>query len=250
MGVRSVLRRAAAAVLPPAQLLALTAAKHGITGEPELRWLDRWCDRERLAVDVGANVGIWSWHLRRHARGVVAYEPNPELAAWLRRALPAGVEIRNRALSDSPGRLPLRIPVVGGRPDTALASLSQQFASAESVQVVEVEVCRLDDEDLRGVGFLKIDVEGHERAVIAGAHALLARERPTVVVEIEERHAPGAIDGVRADMLLLGYTAHFVHRGVLHPFQEFDRKAMQATKDIGRRGTYVNNFLFLPSQGS
>lgn len=90
------LRRAAAAVLPPAQLLALTAAKHGITGEPELRWLDRWCDRERLAVDVGANVGIWSWHLRRHARGVVAYEPNPELAAWLRRALPAGVEIRNR----------------------------------------------------------------------------------------------------------------------------------------------------------
>ncbi len=248
MSLRSRLRRAAAAVLPPAQVLALSATSHRVTGEPELRWLDRWCDPARRAVDVGANVGIWSWHLRRHAHGVVAYEPNPDLAAWLRRALPADVEIRNRALSDAPGRLPLRIPVVAGRPDTALASLSQHFENAESVREVDVEVRRLDDEELRDVGFLKIDVEGHERAVIAGAHALLTRERPTVVIEVEERHAPGAIDGVRADMLLLGYAAHFLHRGALHPFAAFDRRTMQNPKDAGRHGTYVNNFVFLPGR--
>ena len=91
-----------------AQLLALTAATHGITGEPELRWLDRWCDRERLAVDVGANVGIWSWHLRRHARGVVAYEPNPDLAAYLQRVVPDNVTVRHAAASDTPGRATLR----------------------------------------------------------------------------------------------------------------------------------------------
>lgn len=246
MGFSGTIRRAAAAVLPPSQVLALSAAKHRLTGEPELRWLDRWCDRERLAVDVGANVGIWSWYLRRHSRGVIAYEPNPDLAAWLRRALPTGVEVRASAVSDARGRLPLRIPLVGGRPDNALASLSQTFAGVGSVREVEVDVRRLDDEDLRGIGFLKVDVEGHERAVIGGAKELLKRERPTVVVEIEERHAPGAIEAVRAEMLLLGYGAYFVRAGALHDFAKFDRATMQNPKNAGHHAKYVNNFVFLP----
>jgi FkbM family methyltransferase len=38
------------------------------------------------------------------------------------------------------------------------------------------------------VGFIKIDVEGHELAVINGATTLLTTQRPLLLIEIEARH--------------------------------------------------------------
>ena len=47
---------------------------------------------------------------------------------------------------------------------------------------------RLDDLALGDVGFVKIDVEGHELAVLRGAAETLQRNRPPLLVEAEERH--------------------------------------------------------------
>ena len=38
------------------------------------------------------------------------------------------------------------------------------------------------------VAFVNIDVEGHEFAVLKGGEALIARERPVLLVELEYRH--------------------------------------------------------------
>ena len=38
------------------------------------------------------------------------------------------------------------------------------------------------------ISFIKCDVEGHEFAVLRGAERLLARSKPALLVEIEERH--------------------------------------------------------------
>ena len=54
-------------------------------------------------------------------------------------------------------------------------------------------VKRLDDQHLDNVGLIKIDVEGHELAVLHGAADTLTRNRPAVVVEAEERHHPNAV---------------------------------------------------------
>jgi FkbM family methyltransferase len=63
-----------------------------------------------------------------------------------------------------------------------------------SVTSERVSVRRLDDIDLGGgVGFLKIDVEGHEEAVLAGASRTLKQSMPAVLVEVEERHHTGAV---------------------------------------------------------
>jgi hypothetical protein len=50
-----------------------------------LPWLP---DRTRLAVDVGANRGLYTMHLRGSARAVHAFEPLPHLARRLALAYP------------------------------------------------------------------------------------------------------------------------------------------------------------------
>ena len=67
-------------VLPASWSVHLRAAKHWLTGEPEIRILALICDRERASVDVGANVGIYSYFLRRHSTICYAMEPNPQAA--------------------------------------------------------------------------------------------------------------------------------------------------------------------------
>lgn len=243
-------RSAAMAVLPPKAAVAVVAWSKWYVGEREMRLLPLLCSRDLTSVDVGANAGVYTWHLRRLSRTVHAYEPIPELAAALRTAI-RGCVVHECALSDEMGSAVLRIPIYSGSQVGALASLSQSFTEAEGIRQIEVPIRRLDDEGLDRIGFIKVDAEGHERRVLTGARQLLLRDHPTLLVEIEERHAPGAIDGVVGDLAMLGYQAFFHDGATLRPLADFDRDTMQDPAAMGAdgwaTGTYINNFVFLPA---
>jgi FkbM family methyltransferase len=220
--------------------------------EPEMRLLGALCDRGGVAVDVGANYGTYSFFLRRHAKSVVAFEPVPFLAQRLRRVLPRGVDIRQCAVSDHAGTEELRIPLEDGEPHFGIASLEPgSHRNAKSLQSTCVPVVTLDESGLDDVGFIKIDVEGHEHAVLCGAQDILRVQRPCVLVEIEERHRPGGLDVTTSFMRDLGYDGFFLQDGKLQPIATFDRDALQdprALSDNFKRpgATYINNFIFLP----
>src|SRR5262245_33620344 len=121
-----VLKQVAQKILPAPLLRHLQAFDHLLHGEPELRLLKRVCPKGRSAIDAGANIGTYTYFLRKYAARVVAYEPNPELAKRLQRAFP-DVAVRNVALSDRMGMATLRVPVWQGRAQHELASISQSF---------------------------------------------------------------------------------------------------------------------------
>jgi hypothetical protein len=105
----------------------------------------------------------------------------------------------------------------------------------------------LDSYALEDVGFVKIDVEGHELAALRGAEQTLRRCRPLVLVEVEDRHRPDAVSSVRAFMATMGYEGWFFLDGVLTPIDRFDVARHQDPKNLsgGRKlGVYVNNFVF------
>ena len=156
-------------------------------GEPEFGHLEGLIgDRAGMAVDVGCNRGIYSYVLSRLCRKVLAFEPNPDLAAFARRMLPANVEVHGLALGASHGRSVLHIPVdARGRDVHLRASLSEESASERRH---EVEVRPLDSFATEAVRFIKIDVEGTELAVLAGAAATIARDRPVLLVELLVGH--------------------------------------------------------------
>jgi FkbM family methyltransferase len=228
--------------------------QYWIIGEYELKELHNYVDRNRVSLDVGGNIGCYAYHLSRLSRSVVTFEPNPYFIERIRMLNIRNVQIVPMGVSDQAGEAQLRIPAFWGDEVPGMASLSTAAVSDEVVsRQIEVPLCRIDQFDRDDVGFIKIDVEGHEESVIHGALGTIARCKPNILVEIEERHNRGGLGRIRALLEGAGYTGYFFLKGQRLPIAQFDEaKHQQAPDNINsfyhtRRGmTYVNNFLFLP----
>jgi FkbM family methyltransferase len=214
--------------------------------EPEIGLLPALCDDSRVSFDVGSNWGQYLTGLRSHSAAVVACEPIPELARFLRRAF-RDVRIMNVALANRKGSATFNIEQDWGR-----SSLSP-VARREGARIVTVPLDTLDSIATRPVGFIKVDVEGHEEEVLDGALEVISRDLPVLLVEIEERHRPGALKRILDKLSPRGYCAFFLHDGVVRSIDAFDPSLHQIP---GRPGTsktpaqastacYINNFVFI-----
>ncbi|CAO3457463.1 hypothetical protein [Azospirillum argentinense] len=226
--------------------------------EPELRLLPALCVPGEAAYDIGANSGIYTFWLCRVAASVTAFEPNPKLAALLEAKfaplIASGrLRVEGCALSDDDGSIVLHVPR-----SSALASVEAGAVGAhgEEVEAVTVQRRTLDRYDDRPVGFLKIDVEGHETAVVGGGLALIGRDRPNLLIEAEERHNPGALAALQARLAPLGYRGYFVLAGRLCTLDGFDPDRHQSRSALNAAGThrvkgriYINNFIFVARDG-
>ena len=56
------------------------------------------------------------------------------------------------------------------------------------------------------VGFLKLDVEGFEASVLAGAERILSKDRPTIWVELPVQHGEENVEATRSILEAHGYT--------------------------------------------
>jgi FkbM family methyltransferase len=230
---------------------------YGRFGEVELHLLDILCRPEADAIDVGANDGSYVLYLRKHCRHVIGYEPMPALARALRQKFRRNVTIEMLALSDSQGTVELRMPVVDGVVVTGCSTVSAGASAAyPAFHAIEVAKARLDDVYEGDAGFIKIDVEGHQQAVLDGAIGTIRRCQPRMLVEAEERLSPGGLARVRAYFDALGYRGFFVWQGEFLAVDRFSIDRMQDPANLPdltapltarqRFGRYVYNFIFFP----
>jgi FkbM family methyltransferase len=187
--------------------------------------------RPGTILDIGAHDGLLTLPFaRRPASRVIAFEPLPAAFARLRAAcagLP-NVELRTEALGAAPGRLALTLPVVGGVAAEQWASLAKGYEGFDvPTETHEVAVITLDSLGLEAVTHVKLDAEGFEQEVIEGARATLARCRPVLSLELEERHRSGATRDVPALLAALGYETRFWLDGAMRPLACFDAATMQ-----------------------
>ena len=242
------MKQVAKQIIPERLLIHLQALDHLLNGEPELRLLKRLCPRGKVAIDVGANIGTYTYFLRRHAAQVVAYEPNPLLAERLQRAFP-DVRVRNAAVSDRPGIVTLRMPVAHGRVAHELASISQSFDDAAEVVSYEIPAVTPDSEELDEVGFLKIDVEQHERQVLRGALRTIERCRPNILTEATPLlYDSGLIEAFRF-LTELGYQGWFTFKNHAHPFSDFN-PITHANPERRDKAFMNTNIFFFPEEAA
>jgi FkbM family methyltransferase len=250
-------RQALRALCPQPLLNWREARFYGRYGEVELHLLEFLCRRDSDAIDIGANDGSYVHYMRRYARHVVAFEPMPPLARALRQKFPRGVTIEPIALSDRSGSIELRMPVVDGVVVTGCSTVSDNAsATYPDYEGIEVPMERLDDVYSGRCGFIKIDVEGHQQAVLEGAVETIRRCQPRMLVEVEDRLSPGGLAPARAYFDKLGYRGLFVHEGQLKPIDQFSVATMQDQANLPdltaslterqRFGRYIYNFIFLP----
>jgi FkbM family methyltransferase len=186
-------------------------------GERELRLLANFVDPSRVALDIGAAEGVYSWHLMRLVSKVIAFEPNPHLFKKLRKAAPF-LEIYPMALSNRRGTATLRVPVCRNTVACGWGTIhpGNEFEeiSPEEVRELDVRVVPLDELGIQNAGFLKIDVEGHELEVLKGAVTLIQNQRPSILVEVSGLTRGNNPQTLFALLRDLGYIALHLRDGV------------------------------------
>lgn len=227
--------------------MAYLVRKHLRRGDPELRLLPAVVPPNRIAIDVGANKGVYTQVLAGLCRHVHAFEPNPKMFGVLSRsgALPSNATAYPVALSDVDGKAELIIPVHKGHFSDQHPSLSPR-KKTDGHGVVQVQTRTLDSYGFTDVGFIKIDVEGFETAVVQGAAETIRQERPTLLVEMEERHTGEPIERALERMREYGLSGYFLRGGQLLSVEDF--RPEQDHRRPASRGSYVFNFLFRPSE--
>ena len=184
--------------------------------------------RSRTIIDVGANVGRYSWFLRRHARGdttLIALEPHPGSARLLRGAIGGvpGSMVLEVAAADTDGSAALIVPT--GAFGSSIAGLAwiESGPHGGSDVATRIAVRRLDglieDGTITVVGpvLMKIDVEGGEAKVLRGATDLLKRHRPIIYLECQASllaRIGGSPDDVWADLRRAGYRIFAIRGGM------------------------------------
>lgn len=215
--------------------------------------------RPGVIVDVGAHDGLLTLPLAAlPGAEVVAFEPLPAAMARLRArfggAPPPHVTLRAEALGAAPGEATLTLPVLDGQPVEQWASLVKDYGGFGSVttETHRVPVITLDSLGLARVVAVKLDAEGAEEEVIAGGRETLARCRPVISAEVEERHRAGSTRRVPALLASLGYAGWFWNAGALHPLARFDAATVQVASpdpaDFRASDPYVFIFFFLPRE--
>ena len=245
-GVVATTKKAIRVALPRASAYA-AYLKALFENEVELRLLPWLCDPNQVAIDVGAFTGTYTLGLSIYARHVLAVEPQPWQAQLLRSSMPSNVTVVEAALSNSFGRACIKLSSPRGGSMSTLQSRSDTRNWSE----ISVPVMRIDDLYAGTVGFIKVDAEGHELEILRGGQIILQRDKPNLLVEIEERHNTGSIGRVLSMMSELGYRMLFVRRNRLHEIGDFDLARDQDLRLLltgGKRRSYrdyINNFVFV-----
>lgn len=170
-----------------ARRLALSADMSGLTLFPP-----GYAGKLRYVVDVGANVGQWSGRLLDciTPEKLIIAEPIPAAFAVLQKKFgnQRSIELHNVAVGDHEGVAKFKVTL-----DTTGASLLQPREEMRALvggnwavaSEIDVKITTLDRllANLREVSLLKIDVQGYEKQVLAGASQTL-RKTKFVLIEL------------------------------------------------------------------
>lgn len=169
-----------------------------------------------VIYDIGANTGYFSLlaaHQSPSESQVVAFEPVPAIVKDLKAMVDAN-GLGNRvhavplALSNSTGRIKMFTPASSSTGCIQSAIGERNFSDE---QAIDVDMSTLDRfvfiDGNASPQLIKLDVEGAEALVLAGAQRVLRELRPTILMEVHGENPAGAVWDIMAP---LGYQLHLL----------------------------------------
>ena len=175
----------------------------------ELSFVEEWVGPDATIVEVGAYVGNHVVYYSRfmRPRTIIVLEPNPEAIALLRRNLEA-----NAVMVADLSRLGIGVAAAAGDYDLVCEGGGNRGAT-RLVQAAAGAVKSAPLDELIGstVDFIKIDVEGMELEVLAGASRVIAASRPKIMIEVFRPQIPRFNDWLRQHRYDIRRQFDYVH---------------------------------------
>lgn len=130
---------------------------------------------KNIAVDIGANVGLWSRDLSQYFSQVIAFEPVADFRSCLQLNVPnANLDIRACALGEEDTWIEMNVT-----PENT----GHSHVNADTKGTGTIPMYRLDSLNLPKFDYCKIDCEGYEYTILCGAEQTIRAYRPVMVVE-------------------------------------------------------------------
>ena len=235
------------------------------SGMPELCILHRFIDYNKNIVDVGAHDGTLSYYFSKFIspdNKVYPFEPNEECFYDLKKLWTITtkvsypwfkVALSNVNVEESVLYTPIRKQ--GNIPALGLSSLHEEWINNFDKSIQDafeankikstIALRRLDDISVSNIGFIKIDVEGHEMQVLEGAENVLRSNKPVMIVEIFAGDVKGKIETIeeKYNYKSFYYTKSYSVKHALFPGHDFSTMRYMMRKDNA-----TNNIIFLPKE--
>ena len=213
--------------------------------EKELQLLKKIIIPETDTIDIGVYRGVYSYEMAKYSKMVHAFEPNPIIFKDIELNLSKiikNINLYNFALSDKENKVLLKVPIRNKNYDKSnyeeyfqmgRATIHEQNVMGD-IETFEIKSKKLDNFTFSNrISFIKIDVEGHEMSVIKGAENTIKQNKPTLLVEIEEKHSKQKVLDSINYINSLGYESFF-----------YDNE-LKSTNSLNNLNMY-NNFIFKP----
>ena len=211
----------------------------------EIHLLKALCNSSKSCFDIGVLWGGYSYFLKTLAEQVHCFEPNKTNFAFLKKVFgnQNNIHLNNVAISSQEGEVILTIPK--NEPGNATIEPENPITNASNLIQQPIATRTLTSSDYKNIGFIKIDVEGHEFDVLKGAEDIIKNQKPNLLVEIEERHKKGNIDKINSWGNALGFDMYFVENKTLKALSLFDVNIHQNIDKKNSNGLYINNFILV-----
>lgn len=168
--------------------------------EDEVRGLDRVVSAGDTVLDVGAALGMYTIplaYLTGPTGRVFSVDPQPRNFHVVRllRGLTGARRgtIRRIAFGSAEGESSIAVPIIFGLPIFGHGHIEDGVrergphrirSTPTPVETIDAWVAR---DGIERLAFVKVDVEGFEPSVVEGAAATIERDRPSLLLEIEDR---------------------------------------------------------------
>jgi FkbM family methyltransferase len=151
--------------------------QYGYWDLDQIKLIQSFSDENKIFIDVGSQIGSYSIPLSDNFNKVISFEPNIESYELLKKNIEVSktnnVIVMNKAVSDT----------------ISSGNMTGEYGSNLSEGEGETEIITLDSEILKlgfsygEIGFIKIDIEGHELKALNGSMELITTANPIIYLE-------------------------------------------------------------------
>jgi FkbM family methyltransferase len=161
-----------------------------------------FCARRKVALDIGANVGLWSRDLCQHFQQVHAIEPVSDFRDCLQKNVP----VRNLTVhACALGAQTTNINMIVTQGNTGHSHVDPGSMGQGTIPMYTLDSVQLPRSD-----YIKIDCEGYEYKIIQGGENYIKACRPVIVIEQKFHKDTGVIDDGQAVELLKSWGARLL----------------------------------------